>query len=165
MSITPESLDSMLSLKYPQSVAVFDTYPQAQKAVDYLADQDFPVNNLAIVGTDLKTVERVTGRRTWSTVLGQGAVSGLFMGGFVGLMLMLFTQPGGRIVILLSALAFGIVFGMISQSISYAATRGARDFNSVRQMVASRYEVLAEHQVAAKAREVLATMPGAAPQL
>lgn len=165
MSVTPESLNSVLSLKYPQSVAVYDSYEQAQKAVDFLADKQFPVKDLAIVGTDLKTVERVTGRRSWGTVLAQGATSGLMMGAFVGLMLMLFTQPGGRIVVLLAALAFGIIFGMISQALAYAAQRGTRDFNSVRQMVASHYEVLGEHQVAAQARELLGTMPGAQPPL
>ena len=34
----------------------------AQKAVDYLADNEFPVENCLIVGTDLKQMERVTGR-------------------------------------------------------------------------------------------------------
>lgn len=165
MSMTPPSLNTVLALKYPQSVAVYETYEQAQRAVDHLADETFPVASVAIVGTDLKTIERVTGRRTWNSVLVQGALSGLFMGGFVGLMLMLFTQPGGRTVVLLAALAFGIVFGMISQAIGYGASRGQRDFNSVRQMVASRYEVLAEHQVAAKARELIATLPGQGPGL
>ena len=59
---------SLFKLEYPQSVGVFNSYAEAQKAVDRLADNDFPVKNLAIVGTDLKLMERVTGRRDvhWS---------------------------------------------------------------------------------------------------
>ena len=64
----------MFKLEYPQSVAVYTSYADAQADVDALSDQNFPVANLAIVGTDLKLVERVTGRKTWGTVLGQGNV-------------------------------------------------------------------------------------------
>jgi hypothetical protein len=42
-------------------------------------------------------------------------------------------------------------------------TRGQRDFSSVTQVVAPKYEVLVEHQVAAQARELLAKLPGALP--
>ena len=42
------------------SVGTYDTYADAQRAVDHLADEKFPVENLAIVGTDLRQVERVT---------------------------------------------------------------------------------------------------------
>mgnify|MGYP006111902719 CR=1 FL=1 len=50
------------SLQYPQSLGVFDQYADAQKAVDFLSDEHFPVENIAIVGTELRQVERVTGR-------------------------------------------------------------------------------------------------------
>ena len=45
-------------------MGIYTTYAEAQKAVDYLADEHFDVQNLAIVGTDLKSIERVLGRRT-----------------------------------------------------------------------------------------------------
>ena len=63
-----------LDLDYPQSLAVYDTYEQAQRAVDHLSDEEFPVENLLIVGTDLKRIERVTGRLTWGRVALAGAV-------------------------------------------------------------------------------------------
>ncbi len=40
-----------LDLDYPRSLGVYDDYPQAQRAVDFLSDNEFPVSNLAIVGT------------------------------------------------------------------------------------------------------------------
>ena len=96
LSVVPGRASAIFNLEYPQSVVVVDDYATAQKIVDQLSDKEFPVENLCIVGTDLKTVERVTGRRTWGSVLGQGAVSGLGMGLLVGLMMMFFT-PGGAV--------------------------------------------------------------------
>ena len=69
-----------LDLEFPQSLAVYDTYEQAQRAVDHLSDEAFPVENLLIVGTDLKRVERVTGRLTWGRVAAAGAITGLWFG-------------------------------------------------------------------------------------
>ena len=51
-----------LDLEFPQSLAIYDKYEDAQKTVDFLSDRDFPVQNCVIVGTDLKQVERITGR-------------------------------------------------------------------------------------------------------
>jgi hypothetical protein len=46
------------------TVARFDGYGSAQRAVDRLSDDGFPVEQLDIVGSDLQMVERVTGRLT-----------------------------------------------------------------------------------------------------
>ena len=47
---------------------MYDDYAAAQKAVDFLSDNEFPVENCMIVGTDLKQVERITGRLTTGKV-------------------------------------------------------------------------------------------------
>ena len=52
-------------------------------------------------------------------------------------------------------------FGMIFALVSYALSRGQRDFSSVTAVVATKYEVLCEHKVAAQAREMLQQLPGA----
>ncbi len=52
---------------------------------------------------------------------------------------------------------------MIWALLGYAMTRGQRDFSSVTQVVATKYEVLVEHKVAAQARELLSQLPGATP--
>ena len=39
-------------------------------------------------------------------------------------------------------------------------TKGQRDFSSVSRIVATRYEVLVEHKLAAQGRELLAQLPG-----
>lgn len=151
---------SLFELDYPQSVIVVENYETAQKVVDHLSDEEFPVENLCIVGTDLRTVERVTGRRTWGTVLGQGAVSGLGTGLLVALMLSFFVRSSqGLLAMLLTGLLIGVVIGLITSSIGYAMSGGRRDFESVRRVVATHYEVLAEHKVAARAREIVDAMP------
>ncbi|OHV44875.1 hypothetical protein BBK14_30585 [Parafrankia soli] len=55
------------------SLGIYDDYPRAQYVVDYLSDHEFPVQNVVIVGTELKSVERVTGRLTHGKVAAAGA--------------------------------------------------------------------------------------------
>jgi len=153
---------SALSLEFPMSLGVFDKYEQAQEAVDYLSDHEFPVQNCLIVGTDLKQVERVTGRLTHGKVAAGGALSGLWMGIFVGIIVSLFGS-GSTFAVIVSTAVFGVAFGLVWALAGYAATRGRRDFTSVSQVVATRYEVLVEHKFAAQGRELLAKMPGRTP--
>jgi len=154
-------IPSRLILDYPLSLGTYDKYEDAQGAVDYLSDHDFAVQNCMIVGTDLRQIERVTGRLTQGRVAGAGALSGMWMGLFVGLIFSLFGQ--GSMLAVLSTVAFGAVFGVVWALIGYAATKGRRDFTSVSQVVATRYEVLVEHKLAEQGRALLANMPGARP--
>ena len=93
-----------LKLEFPQSLAVYDDYAKAQKSVDFLADADFSVDQLMIVGTELNRIERVTGRLTWSKVAVGGILSGPWLGIFVGLIFTLFTEEGLWQVLLSTAL-------------------------------------------------------------
>mgnify|MGYP000979690769 CR=1 FL=1 len=154
---------SPLRLEFPQSLAVYDDYAAAQKAVDFLADEKFPVEQCLIVGTDLKRIERITGRLTTGKVAAGGVASGVWLGLFVGLVFSLFTEGAETLTTILSTVVFGALFGLIWALVGYAMTRGRRDFSSVTQVVATRYEVLVEHKVAAQARELLARLPGAMP--
>jgi heat induced stress protein YflT len=159
---TPQGLRSGLTLEFPMSLGVYDRYEDAQKAVDFLSDHEFPVENCMIVGTDLKQVERVTGRLTTGRVALGGLLSGVWMGIFVGLVLSLFGE-GSTVGLIAATAVFGALFGVVWALVGYAATRGHRDFTSVTQVVATRYEVLVEHKHAARGRELLASMPGATP--
>jgi hypothetical protein len=80
------------------------------------------------------------------------------MGLFVGLIFALFGQ-GNSTLAVLSTVAFGAVFGLVWAMIGYAATKGRRDFTSVSQVVATRYEVLVEHKLAEQGRTLLANLP------
>ena len=153
------ALRSGLTLDFPQSLGVFDDYAAAQKAVDHLSDNEFPVENCLIVGTDLKQLERVTGRLTTGRVALGGALSGVWLGLFVGLIFSMFGE-GDALAMIVSTALFGALFGVVWALVGYAATRGRRDFSSVSMIVATRYEVLVEHKHAARGRELLATLPG-----
>jgi hypothetical protein len=150
----------IFSLEYPQSLGVFDKYADAQKAVDFLSDHDFPVENVLIVGTELRQVERVTGRLTWGRVLSAGAASGFGFGLFIGLLISLFSDGSTILVTILGGILLGMVFGVVSAALGYGATRGQRDFSSVQKVVATKYEVLVEHKFLSDGTALLATMPG-----
>jgi LytS/YehU family sensor histidine kinase len=114
-----------------------------------------------IVGTDLKQVERVTGRLTTGRVALGGLLSGVWLGLFVGLIFALFAPTGDAFVTVLGSVLFGAFFGLVWALIGYSMTRGRRDFVSVSQVVATRYEVLTEHKLAERARDLLDRRPGA----
>lgn len=152
----------MLTLDFPQSLAVYDDYAAAQKTVDFLSDKEFPVENCMIVGTELKQVERITGRLTTGRVALAGALSGAWLGVFIGLIFSLFGD-GNLLPILGATVVMGTLFGVVWSLIGYAATRGRRDFSSVAGIVATKYEVLVEHKHREAARLALADLPGALP--
>jgi len=102
-------------------------------------------------------VERVIGRLTWGKVIGGGIVSGAWLGLFFGLLVSLVVS-GNPFVPILFGLVGGVVFGVISTTIPYAATRGQRDFASTMQLVAGRYDVLCDPKSAEKARDMLARL-------
>jgi len=137
------------------AVASFRTYLEAQKAVDHLSDEAFPVQALTIVGDDLRMVERVTGRLTYGRVAVGGLMSGAWFGLFIGLLLSMFSGDGSSFPIV-AAVLMGAAFATMFSLISYALTRGRRDFTSQSQIVATRYTVLCHAQHAGRAREMLA---------
>jgi hypothetical protein len=138
-------------------VGSYATYEEAQRAVDYLADNHFTVQDVTIVGVDLMLVERVLTRLTWGRVIASGAASGAWFGLFVGVLLSLFNNQG-PVAPILVGLVVGVLFGMVFAMVQYASTRGRRDFASSSQLVAGRYDVLCQPRTAEKARDLLAKL-------
>jgi hypothetical protein len=140
-------------------IGSYSTYAEAQRAVEHLADSDFTVEDVTIVGVDLMLVERVIGRLSWGKVLGTGAVSGAWFGLFVGVLLSLFSGGSGiTYQPVLVGLVAGMLFGLVFAGISYASTRGRRDFSSASQLVAGRYDVLCQPRNAEQGRDLLAKL-------
>ena len=136
-----------------ETIAAYETYLEAQRAVDHLSDREFPVQHVTIVGTDLRMVERVTGRLTYSRV----AVAGLAAGAWFGLVagLLLWAVGTSETSPLLPAMAIGAAAGIIFSLISFSLTRGRRDFTSSSQIVAGSYSVLCATEHAHRARGLL----------
>jgi hypothetical protein len=140
-------------------VGSYDDYADAQQAVDRLSDAGFPVEHLDIIGSGLRLVERVTGRLTTGRAAMAGAASGAWFGLFIGLLLGLFTTSGW-FAILITAILIGAVWGGAFGALGHAATRGRRDFASVRTLAATRYDVIARDGMADQARQQLAKLQG-----
>ncbi|MFI2362375.1 general stress protein [Promicromonospora sp. NPDC019610] len=155
----PGAVPKVPTLPAGDEVAAYSTYLEAQKAVDYLSDNKFPVENVTIVGTDLRMVERVTGRLTYGRVALAGALSGAWFGFFVGLLLTLFAGSSG-FQVMFAGIALGAGFGLLFSILSYSFTGGRRDFTSSSQIVAATYAILCGHEHASDARALLVQSPG-----
>lgn len=145
------------------TAAIYLDYASAQRAVDHLSDNGFPVDQTAIVGTDLRLVERVLGRMTIGRAALAGAAGGAWFGLFIGLLLALFTTSGWFLVVLISLLV-GAAWGAAFGAIAHAMTGGRRDFTSSSQLVAAQYAVTVTAEHADRARQMLGqlTFPGPA---
>lgn len=128
-------------------VATLPTYGDAERVVDSLSDDGFPVEQLTIVADQLQLVENVTGRRGyWQAALGggaSGAVVGAALGFFLGLFSLIDPLISGLALALYGAL-FGTAIGVVVGVLSHWVSAGRRDFSSVRSVEAGRYDVFAD---------------------
>jgi len=134
-------------------LGTYDSYPDAQRVVAKLAEADFPVAKIAIVGNDLKTVERVTGKMTYGRAAIAGALSGLWLGFFLGIVLTLFSPSAGGLIF--AAAIIGAAFGMLYGIVSFAITKRQRDFTSVHQVLATNYQIVVDPQLTGQAQRIL----------
>ncbi|GAA1958954.1 general stress protein [Microbacterium deminutum] len=165
---------SMMGGRMPQSrdevgqaVASFPTYEAAQKAVSTLIAADIPARDIAIVGQNLRSVERVTGRLGYASAARSGAINGMLLGLLFSAVLVI-GSPSVPIQAFVGVLFVGIAIGMLLSIVTYSFVRRRRDFASVMQVVADRYEVTVGAGSIQRARQVLGTpapspTPDAAP--
>ena len=90
--------------------------------------------------------------------MGAGALSGMWFGLFVGTIFAIFDPTGFNVLTVVSTVLVGAVFGAIWGYAGYRLTGGRRDFTSVSQVVAAKYEVICEHKHVHRGRELLAQM-------
>ncbi len=131
-----------------------DTYPEAQSIVNRLTHAGYPVANIAIVGRDLVTVERVLGRMTYAKVALKGALNGAWFGLFIGF-LMGVTATGAETVYVPATMAIGAGVGMLVNLVIYSLRRKRQDFSSVQQVIASVYDIIVPNGTADAARTAL----------
>jgi hypothetical protein len=140
------------------TVATYTDYASAQRAVDYLSDNNFPVDRVAIVGTDLRLVEKVIGRLTIGRAALAGAGTGAWFGLLIGLLLGLFTPGPVWWRIMVFAILIGAAWGAIFGAIAHAFTRGRRDFASASMLQAAQYAVTVDPDHAEQARQLLSRL-------
>jgi hypothetical protein len=136
-------------------VARYPTYAGAQTAVDRLAKDEFPVEELSIVGSDLQLVEQVIERMSRGKAAGSGAASGAWFGLLLGVLFGIFASGTGFLAAILigvlTCAAWGAVFGLIA----YSASEGRRDFTALQTISAAHYDVIAAHGSVERARVLL----------
>jgi hypothetical protein len=145
-------------------IGSFDNYSDAERVVDYLSDHRFPVEHVAIVGTDVQYVEQVTGRMTYGGAAlrgaGSGAVTGFLFGWIFGLFDWIHPVLGA-LTLALYGLVFGAIAGALVGLLIHALQGGRRDFAAVSGMLPTRFEVLVDAEVADEALRVLSRREGA----
>ena len=148
------------SCSFPQSVGIYSSYDRSAEGGRFPGGRQIRGAELAIVGTELQVGRAGTGPKNWGTVIGQGLQSGISTGLLVAMVMLIFARP--------EHLAVAVWDHWRSVSPRYRIQRrGVRDVPRQARLhlgdpdVATKYEVLCEHKVAAEAREMLQGMPGA----
>jgi hypothetical protein len=140
-----------------RTIASYANYADAERAVDWLADQGLPVERGAIVGHGLRSVEQVEGRMTGRRAALVGSAGALILGAFVALLAGIFAWDSGSG----SLLAYAVVLGAVSGALAHEVLSGGRrDFISATRLEADRYDVQIDEGAAADAKRLLAAMPG-----
>jgi uncharacterized protein YqgC (DUF456 family) len=163
-SNTVKSVPSPRTGTGTRTVATFASYGEAERAVEYLVEQKFPVQKVAVVGLDVRMVEQVVGRLGWGRAALSGAGTGAVTGALIGWIFGVFSWIHPLIAGLTLAaygLITGAIIGAVIGLILYAAQRGRRDFTAVRAMQPSRYEVVVGDEVADEAARLLGARFGA----
>ncbi|NIJ06012.1 general stress protein [Frigoribacterium faeni] len=140
-------------------LGTYASYPEAQAVVERLSHAEFPIRQLAIIGNELTTVERVTGRLTYGRAALAGAVTGLWIGVFVGAVMLLFSPDTASVATLVAAALIGAGFGMLYGLASFAISRRRRDFTSTHQVLARSYQIVVDPELTLRAQQILAAPP------
>lgn len=139
-----------------ETVASVRTYKLAQDVVSQLISKEVAARDITIVGIDVRTIERITGRLGYAVAARNGAFNGVLIGLFLSAIFVL-GNPESNMQTFLGVVFVGVAVGMILALISYMVTRRRRDFASVTQLSAERYEVRVQKNSLQKARTILGT--------
>ncbi len=128
-------------------VGTFDDYNTAVVFVEKLIANEFPAQFIAIVGKNLRTVERVRTRIDQGRV----ALSGAITGSWMGLLFGLFTSSSGAgasagmgtlsLNSIAPSVLIGAGLGTLFNVVRFSLARNKRSFASQSMVVASEYQV------------------------
>jgi hypothetical protein len=126
-------------------VATFPDHTGAEQAVDMLIARGFPVEDVAIEGTALRIVERITGVVTYNAAIGGGVLAGAPAGLALGIafgLLDLLDPTSSTVVQLAWAAILGGIIGAALGCTRRWLQEGRHDFTSQVEVIAGRYELL-----------------------
>lgn len=132
------------------AVASYDSYAEAERAVDRLYDRNFPVERVRIVGEGMRSVGRSTAGAGYPRAASRGVSLGATAGLFVGLLLGLADPLGPGPWLAFYGLFLGAIVGAASGLVGHAFFGGRRN-SSAKRLEASRYDVMVEEALAPSA--------------
>lgn len=140
----------------PQGVTLgeYSNYAEVSKAVNKLAEAEFPVKNVVIIGSDLKSIEQVTGRMNYLRSTLRGATNGIWLGLMYCLFMVVLT-PEVNTNMFLAALLIGAAAGGLIGLMLNIFGRKRKGYTSVSGMLASSFVLLVAPEFAEKARSIL----------
>lgn len=143
------------TLPQGRTVGSYQTYEAAKHAVDVLiANEGFSAQSISIIGSDLSSVERVTGRMSVGRTALNGVMTGVMIGLFMSLMWMI-VNPITNFIVLVGIFLLSIAFGVIWSLIVYAMTPNKREFTSMMQLTAGRFDIIVPNELANDATSIL----------
>jgi hypothetical protein len=141
-------------------IADFTQYPEAVAFVEKLVRNNFPAGFIAIVGSDLRSVERVRGRMSYARVALSGAITGSWMGLIYAFLFgpVIDTSNLGSTAngALGSSIVIGAGIGMLFNVVRFSLSRNKRGFLSQSSMVAAKYQVQVPSSMISQANEAAA---------
>lgn len=146
------------SMPKGQVIGKFTEYAEAVAFVDVLINHGFPAGAVAIVGKDLRSVERVRGKMTYGRVALGGAVTGSWLGLLIGLFFGTSADATGTPAVgsTFSSVLIGAGIGMLINIVRFSVARNKRAFVSQSSVVASKYEVQVPANLAEQAEKAIA---------
>jgi hypothetical protein len=145
-----------------RAVASYRSYRDAEQAVNYLADNRFPVERVAIVGRELELVQQVTGRLTAVGAAARGALTGAVTGVLIGWLFAIFSWFDPRIAsawLIIDALWFGTLVGIVMGLFTYLITRSRRRFDAIAMMQPEYFDIAVDELYADDAARMLLGFP------
>ena len=136
-------------------VAKFDTYAEAVDFVDQLIRHEFPAPMVAIVGSDLRSVERVRGKLSYGSVALRGAIAGSWVGLILGMFLGQPTTGGSTGSPLGAVIVISAGVGMLINIVRFSLSRNRHEFSSASAVIAARYDVVVPHPLAGRAQQAM----------
>ena len=143
-----------------ETIADFTKYQDAVDYVDRLVANEFPAQLIAIVGSDLRTVEQLRGKLGYGRI----ALSGFVTGSWIGLLFgLIFGNAEATETVLVNNIGAGIVIGagvgMLINIIRFSLAKKKRSFISVSSVVANRYEILVPSEKSEEAKKASLAKP------
>ena len=138
-------------------VATFSSLGEVQDALARLADEEFPIQRATIVGTDLRLIERVSGRMSTPRAAGYGAVAGAWLGALIAAFAAIFTSVtvGSVLSMLFGGIVLGTGFGAVFGAVAYRFAGPRAGITGNVTLVAARYEVRTTNGYAVRLHELL----------